>query len=91
MTPEQVAHLIADGESFTVEFKDEQRAPLSDANLVDAVVCLVNGEGGVLLVGVEDDSRGTGARPRHELAAKMRSDATCPHTKWLSRYRPGRE
>ncbi|MFQ5853541.1 MAG: ATP-binding protein, partial [Candidatus Binatia bacterium] len=29
-------------------------------------ICLANGEGGVLLVGVEDDGHITGARPRHE-------------------------
>ncbi len=29
-------------------------------------MCLANGSGGVLLVGVEDDGTPTGARPRHE-------------------------
>jgi ATP-dependent DNA helicase RecG len=49
-----------------VEFKGESRAPLHDRDLVEAVVCLANGSGGVLLVGVEDDGTVTGARPRHE-------------------------
>lgn len=30
------------------------------------MVCLANGSGGVLLVGVEDDGSVSGARPRHE-------------------------
>ncbi len=38
---------------------------LNDTDLVEAVVCLANGRGGVLLVGVEDDGRITGARYRH--------------------------
>lgn len=33
---------------------------------MEAVVCLANGSGGVLLVGVEDDGTPTGARARHE-------------------------
>ncbi|MEW5935345.1 MAG: ATP-binding protein, partial [Bacillota bacterium] len=49
-----------------MEFKGEGRQPLSDRDLVEAVVCLANGEGGLLLVGVEDDGTVTGARPRHE-------------------------
>ncbi|MDQ1294232.1 MAG: ATP-dependent helicase RecG, partial [Actinomycetota bacterium] len=47
-------------------FKREQRGRLNDRDLVEAVVCLTNGTGGVLLVGVEDDGAVTGARPRHE-------------------------
>lgn len=66
MTPAEVERLIAAGESFTVEFKGEAHAPLGDAELVESVVCLANGEGGVLLIGVEDDGTVTGARRRHE-------------------------
>lgn len=63
---ERVAHCIAEGESFEVEFKGESHTPLKDRDLVEAVVCLANGAGGLLLVGVEDDGTVTGARPRHE-------------------------
>lgn len=63
---ERLRSLIAGGESLTVEFKDDRRAPLNDRDLVEAVVCLTNGSGGVLLVGVEDGGAVTGARPRHE-------------------------
>ncbi|MCC6242129.1 MAG: putative DNA binding domain-containing protein [Gemmatimonadaceae bacterium] len=55
---------IAGGESLTVEFKGE-RDRLNDSDLVETVACLANGRGGVLLVGVEDDGRVTGAQPRH--------------------------
>ncbi len=58
--------LLAGGESLTVEFKNEEAARLSDDELVLAVVCLANGAGGHLVVGVEDHGRVTGARPRHE-------------------------
>ncbi|MGH8907328.1 MAG: RNA-binding domain-containing protein [Egibacteraceae bacterium] len=57
---------IAGGERYDLEFKGERRGPLNDRDLVEAVVCLANGSGGVLLVGVEDDGTPTGARPRHE-------------------------
>lgn len=62
---ERLQRLIEGGESFTVEFKSEARAPLSDHDLVEAVVCLANGNGGYLLIGVEDDGTVSGARARH--------------------------
>lgn len=68
MTPEALHDLIAAGESLAVEFKGEEKAPLNDRELVETVVCLANRTGaepGYLLVGVEDDGRITGARPRH--------------------------
>lgn len=69
MTPERVREIIAEGESLDVEFKGEEKHALNDGDLVEAVVCLANrpsDEPGYLLVGVEDDGRITGARPRHE-------------------------
>ena len=69
MTPEKLRELIAEGETLAVEFKGEERAALSDRDLVESIVCLANrprDEPGWLLVGVEDDGRVTGARPRHE-------------------------
>ena len=65
MVREEVPNIISQGESFTVEFKGEEKSPLSDYELYKAVVCLANGNGGLLLIGVEDDGRTTGARPRH--------------------------
>jgi len=65
LTDEELRRLIASGEQFTTEFIPETDAPLTDDQLVDAVVCLANGHGGVVLVGVTDDGRPVGARPRH--------------------------
>jgi ATP-dependent DNA helicase RecG len=65
VTTQQVERLIEGGETLRVEFKGEARRPLSDGEIYEAVVCLANSEGGVLLLGVEDDGRLTGARPRH--------------------------
>ncbi len=59
---------IAGGETLSVEFKGEERGPLNDRDLVEAVVCLANRSGSELawlVIGVEDDGRITGARPRH--------------------------
>lgn len=64
-TPEELQSQILGGETLTVEFKGESRHQLSDADLVEAVVCLANSQGGTILVGVEDDGTVTGARPRH--------------------------
>lgn len=66
MTEAELRSLVEAGETFVVEFKGEERRQLSDAELVEAVVCLSNGAGGSILLGVEDDGRVTGARPRHE-------------------------
>lgn len=68
MTRQRLQELIAGGESLTVEFKGEETRPLSDDELVEAIVCLANrsqGDLAWLLLGVEDDGRITGARPRH--------------------------
>ena len=61
-----VNRLIAGGETYTVEFKRAlSKQVLNDRDLVEAVVCLANGSGGHLLLGVEDDGTITGAGPRH--------------------------
>jgi ATP-dependent DNA helicase RecG len=68
MNPDALRKLIDTGETLAVEFKGEERAPLNDRDLVETVVCLANRSGsdtGWLLIGVEDDGRITGARPRH--------------------------
>jgi len=65
MTKEEILNLISQGESLTVEFKGEEKSALSDNELYKAIVCLANREGGMLLIGVEDDGRITGARHRH--------------------------
>lgn len=61
MTSDEVAALIRGGESLSVEFKREA----DDRELVEAVVCMANAGGGMILVGVEDDGTIVGALPRH--------------------------
>jgi len=59
MTEQELRDLLAAGETLTVECKSDQR-PLSDAALLEIVVCLANADGGTLLLGVEDDKTVTG-------------------------------
>ncbi len=68
MNPEKIDALLAAGESFTVELKSD-RGPLPDADLLDTVVCLANAQGGVVLVGVEDDGTVTGLHKQHRTDA----------------------
>lgn len=65
MTEQELAALIAGGETLTTEFKSDQSL-LPDNDLIEAIVCLANGRGGTLLIGVEDDGRITGLHPRHQ-------------------------
>jgi len=53
-------------ESLTVEFKSD-RSKLSDRELIEALVCLANAEGGELWLGVEDDAVPSGLHPDHRL------------------------
>ena len=52
---------ISAGETYTVEFK----GTANDNELVEAAVCLANGDGGLLLIGVNDSGNVVGALPRH--------------------------
>ena len=65
VTPDDVLQLVALGETFTVEFKRASDPALSDSRIVIAAVCLANGRGGHLLLGVDDDGTISGAAPRH--------------------------
>jgi len=82
MRPQELRALIAEGESFTVEFKSD-RQPLPDAELIETVVCLANAQGGILLIGVENDGTVTGLHRQHqtdprELAAFIASRTVPP-------------
>jgi ATP-dependent DNA helicase RecG len=84
MTPEELRALIAQGESLAIELKSD-RGPLPDSELVEALVCLANGAGGILLIGVEDDGTVTGLHPQHQthphaLAAFVASRTVPPVT-----------
>lgn len=56
--------MIPNSESLTVEFKSDRKR-LPDAELVEALVCLANTEGGELWLGVEDDGKATGLHAEH--------------------------
>ena len=58
--------LIPKTETLTVEFKSDRKR-LPDTELVEAIVCLTNTEGGELWLGVEDNGTPTGLHPDHRL------------------------
>ncbi|HPZ10715.1 MAG TPA: ATP-binding protein [Candidatus Eremiobacteraeota bacterium] len=60
-----IIKLIRGGETLTVEFKSEKSKQISDHEIYENIVCLANSNGGVLLIGIENDGTITGARPRH--------------------------
>ncbi|GAC1038561.1 ATP-binding protein [Pseudomonas sp. No.117] len=53
-------------ESLTVEFKSD-RSRLPDRELIEALVCLANAEGGELWLGVEDNGMPSGLHADHRL------------------------
>jgi ATP-dependent DNA helicase RecG len=57
--------LLKKGETLTVEFKSDVKG-LPDRDLVAAVVAMANTEGGLILLGVEDDGAVTGVQPSHQ-------------------------
>jgi len=61
----EIANLLSRGEDLALEFKSDAKT-LSDRDLVSAVVALANTEGGLLLLGVEDDGAVTGLQPAHQ-------------------------
>ncbi|NLA50693.1 MAG: ATPase [Alcaligenaceae bacterium] len=56
---------IPTAESLTVEFKSDRKR-LRDDELIQALVCLTNTEGGELWLGVEDDGTATGLHETHK-------------------------
>ncbi len=55
---------VPDRESLAVEFKSDHKK-LPDRDLIMAVVCLANTQGGLIYLGVEDDGTVTGLHPEH--------------------------
>ncbi len=71
---------IPSTESLTCEFKSDRKC-LPDRELIEAVVCMANGEGGEVYLGVEDDGRVTGLHEKHhflEGLAAMIANRTQP-------------
>jgi len=56
---------LPSSESLTVEFKSDRRC-LPDRDLIEAVVCMANAQGGDVYLGVEDDGRATGLHANHQ-------------------------
>lgn len=52
-------------ESLTCEFKSDRQC-LSDRDLIEAVVCMANAQGGEIYLGVEDDATVTGLHANHQ-------------------------
>lgn len=66
MSESELRRLLASGETTSIEFKSDAVKVFNDSSIVEAVVCLANSpRGGDLLIGVEDDGRVSGAKPRH--------------------------
>lgn len=65
MTTEQrQPHALPACESLRVEFKSDCKC-LSDHELVEAITCMANAEGGEVWLGVEDDGTPTGLHANH--------------------------
>lgn len=64
-SPATTDRLLPATETLTVEFKSDRKR-LPDDDLVQALVCLANTEGGELWLGVEDDGTPTGLHQAHQ-------------------------
>lgn len=62
LTPRRLRTIAKAGETAAIEFKGRRA---SAADIVDAVVCMVNGDGGLILWGVDDDGAVSGMTLRH--------------------------
>lgn len=60
----EIRTILERGETLEVEFKSDVKG-LSDRDLVAAVVAMANTEGGLILLGVEDDGTISGVQHRH--------------------------
>ena len=58
-------NLINMGESLDREFKAD-RGKFNDSVLYEEVIAMANSVGGVILIGVEDNGKVTGAKPRND-------------------------
>lgn len=66
MDTKELREIISRGEKIDVEFKRRRSSQdLNDTDLVKNAACLANGEGGLLIVGVEDDGAITGCASFH--------------------------
>jgi len=61
---QEITAILKKGETLDVEFKSDIKG-LADRDLVAAVIAMANTEGGLILLGVEDDGTVTGVQPGH--------------------------
>ena len=57
--------MVSQGESLEREFKSDSRREFTDKEIYEEIVALANTNGGLLIIGVEDNGTISGARPRH--------------------------
>jgi len=69
---DEIESLLEKGETLAIEFKSDVKS-LPDRDLVAAVVAMANTEGGLILLGVEDDGRVTGVQPAHQDTAGLKA------------------
>ncbi|MFZ1382537.1 MAG: RNA-binding domain-containing protein [Scrofimicrobium sp.] len=65
MTPDEALAVIHRGETLTTEFKRARKNDLNDDEIVEAAVCIANGQGGMLFLGVDNKGQIDGLSPRH--------------------------
>lgn len=66
MDMQEIKTLLKNGETLTIEFKSDTKGGLSDRDIVAAVVAMANTEGGLVLLGVEDDGTVSGIQAHHQ-------------------------
>src|SRR5690554_8071788 len=62
--------ILPSTESMTVEFKSDRNG-YPDRELIEALTCLANTQGGELWLGVEDDGSASGLHPRHQDSVQL--------------------
>ena len=73
---QKLHEIISQGEAVDREFKSDRGREFSDKVIYEEIVAMANTDGGILLIGVEDDGTITGSRSRHGTstdANRMRS------------------
>ena len=62
--------ILPSTESMTVEFKSDRNG-YPDRELIEALTCLANTQGGELWLGIEDNGSASGLHPRHQDTAQL--------------------
>ena len=65
LSKQELQTILAKGETLKVEFKSDSKG-LPDRDIVAAAVAIANTEGGLILLGVEDDGTVTGVQSVHQ-------------------------